>query len=566
MITESFDSTAAHSFAGPTTVIHGDADPSTFHNVTGDQYHAFVNSAQDVRELLATLKPVDRSDSYVPPCMPGTRQDIFEAVDRWLDDVSESNILCIRGSPGSGKSTIASSLVSRITERGQLSANFAFKRENITLRDPTTVWRTIAHDLSRHEAFAQTLVQVLKGPNLHPGRSDIMSDFRYLIKEPFTRSLPHATSIIVIDAVDECSSEGSLAGQRKTFFDTLTEWSSLPGRCKLIVTARDDHIPDTFRAVCKQLTLLTGADVNESVNEDIRRFFEIRIAEFGECLDSEMLVRERVFERLTSRAAGLFIWANTVVRFMDEGIHQERLELVLNGTMGGGDNIIKLYQQFLEFSFPRPDDYMMSVFRHVVGAIVLSKVPLHEDDLPHFTSEQKPSVKSILDNLSTFLSTGAHGRVRISHLSFSEFLCDPSQCPKPFYIDQKVINEELMTACFRLMRDGLRFNICRLETSHLFNWQVEDLSQRIKTNVGSALLYSCRYWAAHLQDTMADEYDRNALTAELEDFLHIRLLFWLEVMSLANEVAVANVSLLKVAQAITVSVSAIVIASRWLTC
>ena len=144
-----------------------------------------------------------------------------------------------------------------------------------------------------------------------------------------------------------------MAGQRKMFIDSLTAWASLPRRCKLIVTGRNDRIPETFGAVCCQVTLLTGADVNDHVNEDIRRFFEIRFAAFGQCLDSEMLRTQRVFERLTTRAAGLFIWANTVVRFIDEGIHEERLERVLNGGMGSGDDLTKLYQQILQSSFPR---------------------------------------------------------------------------------------------------------------------------------------------------------------------------------------------------------------------
>jgi hypothetical protein len=110
------------------------------------------------------------------------------------------------------------------------------------------------------------------------------------------------------------------------FIDSVTQWSSLPGRCKLIVTGRNDRMPDKFRAVCKQVTLLTGTDANEDVNKNIRRFFETRMAEFGECLESEILRWERIFERLTSRAAGLFIWADTAVRFMDEGVHEERLE------------------------------------------------------------------------------------------------------------------------------------------------------------------------------------------------------------------------------------------------
>jgi WD domain, G-beta repeat len=335
------------------------------------------------------------------------------------------------------------------------------------------------------------------------------------------------------------------------FIDSITQWSSLPGRCKLIVTGRNDRMPDTFRAVCKQVTLLTGADVNEDVNKDICHFFETRIADFGECLDSEILRQERVFERLTSRAASLFIWAETVVRFMEEGIHEERLERVLNGSMGGGDNITKLYQQILELSFPKSDGYTLNVFHQVVSAIILAKVPLHEDDLPHFISQSRSSVKSILSKLSSVLSIGTDRRVRMGHLSFSEFLCDPDQCPKQFYIDQRVEDQKLLMACFRLMR-GLRFNICGLESSYLFNHEVKGLSQRIEARVGSPLLYSCRFWAAHLRDTMASKYDHNAVMTEIEVFLYDHLLFWLEVMSLTNEVAAANISLLTVAPLITV--------------
>ena len=300
------------------------------------------------------------------------------------------------------------------------------------------------------------------------------------------------------------------------------------------------------------MILLTGADETDRENKDIRRFFEIHFAEFGDYLDPEMLRKQRVLDKLTTRAAGLFIWANTVVRFIDEGIHEERLERVLNGGMGSGDNLTKLYQQILRTSFPRPDGYTMSVFHHVMGAVILSKVPLHLDDLPYFTSQRKPLVKSILGKLSTVLSTAADGRVRISHLSFSEFICDRSQCPEPFYIDQQATNEKLMMACFRLMRQELKFNICGLESSYLRNDKVKDLAQRIETRIGDSLLYACRFWAAHLQDVMANGYDRNALIGELQGFFYNGLLFWLEVMSLTGEVIAANILLLTVEPSIAV--------------
>ena len=343
-----------------------------------------------------------------------------------------------------------------------------------------------------------------------------------------------------------------MAGKREMFIDSLMGWASLPRHFKLIVTGRNDRIPSNFVTVCKQVTLLIGTDVTDRENEDILLFFENHFAEFGEYLDSEMLRRHRVFERLTTRAAGFFIWANAVVRFIEEGVHEERLERVLNGDMGSGDNLTKLYRQILESSFPKPDGHTISVFHHVMGAVIQSKVPLREDDLPHFTSEPMPSVKSILSKLSIVLSTTADGRVRISHFSFSEFICDRRQCPEPFYIDQQATNERLMMACFRLMRQELKFNICGLESSYLRNDEVEDLAQRIKTRIGDSLLYACRFWVAHLQDVMANEYDRDAMIGELEDFLHIRLLFWLEVMSLTGEVIAANVLLLTVAPSIAV--------------
>jgi hypothetical protein len=51
------------------------------------------------------------------------------------------------------------------------------------------------------------------------------------------------------------------------------------------------------------------------------------------------------------------------------------------------------------------------------------------------------------------------------------------------------------------MNTELRFNICELESSHIRNRDVTDLSTRIATFIPFRLSYSCRFWAAHLCDT-----------------------------------------------------------------
>ncbi|KIM74897.1 hypothetical protein PILCRDRAFT_79623, partial [Piloderma croceum F 1598] len=492
--------------AAQVTILDGatqfDVRHATFTTVGRDNI-TYVNYASEVKEILSTLKPVDRSGYYVQPCMKGTREKIFGEIDTWLDDIDAPNVLWIVGSPGSGKSTIASSLVSQLTKSGRMGSNFAFKRGNVMLSDPAAVWRTIAHDLARYDdSFASILAAVLKSGTVDPGRPDIASHFESLIMEPLTKrhnqSSPHDIPVIVLDGLDECGSDPSQTGQRNALLDTFVHWSHLPRKFKLIVTGRDERVHLSFRSCCKQIELPTGAEVNMDTTRDIRNFFERRFAEIGgPSLDG--WPGEKVLDTLTARAAGLFIWAETVIRFVEQGLPDEQLEHVLMGNLGEGDNVTKLYRQILELSFRDANVRMLNVLHQVATVIVLAKITLHVDDLPSFVLQPKASVIVILNKLSSVIS----------------------KC--------------------------LKFNICDLETSYLPNKHVEDLSRRITRNIGHPLIYSCRFWAAHIRDTPTDLKENVDLIADVRDIFQSYFLYWLEVMSLTEEVMAANIALLGVA-------------------
>ena len=93
---------------------------------------------------------------------------------------------------------------------------------------------------------------------------------------------------------------------------------------------------------------------------------------------------------------------------------------------------------------------------------------------------------------------------------------------------------------FRVMKSDLRFNICGLETSHLRNTDVPDLATRVENTIHPHLSYACRFWADHL---IVTAYDTTILY-ELRDFLHHRLLYWLEVLSLLKNIHFASGMLL----------------------
>jgi tRNA uridine 5-carbamoylmethylation protein Kti12 len=105
-----------------------------------------------------------------------------------MDDVDAPNILLLTGSPGAGKSTISSSLVSSLCEQGKLAASFFFKREYASLSDPASVWRTVAFDLFQYDStLASCITDALKERRIDPGRLDIELHFKHMVQEPLKR-------------------------------------------------------------------------------------------------------------------------------------------------------------------------------------------------------------------------------------------------------------------------------------------------------------------------------------------------------------------------------------------
>src|ERR1700722_8069438 len=528
-----------------------DASHSQVNYVGRDQYNTntYNTIVTDQGTVLGTLKPVDRSGYYVPPCMRGTRQWLVESIHRWLDDQQAPNILWLSGSPGSGKSTIASTLVSQLREMGRLGSSFFFKRGDIALSDPAALWRTVAFDLAQKDSFfAERLVENLKEGRVDPTRAEIESHFEYLIQDPLTESWTRRQAtqngatdairspVIVLDALDECGSDPSQSTQRQIFMDTLIKWSRLHPSFKLVITSRDQNITHSFREVSHHIPIATGDLVSHETMVDMRTFFERRFADIASQYSSlHSWPGAPIIQELTDRAAGVLIWSETVIIFFQQGPPHEQLDVILAGAFREeGDVIDQLYEQTLRYSFQNTK--LLDRFKRVVGAIVLAKTPLHRDGLKHFLGkhEDELSIDFMLLKLSRVISTRTtDGRIQINHLSFTEFVCDPKR-GKEFAIDYKTHNQIMTFACLKIMKQCLRFNICELETSHVHNDKL-NLTDRLKKAIPNHLSYACTFWAEHLQSTSVEIDTLN----EVREFMHIRLLYWLEVLSLIKQVTVA---------------------------
>jgi hypothetical protein len=202
----------------------------------------------------------------------------------------------------------------------------------------------------------------------------------------------------------------------------------------------------------------------------------------------------------------------------------------------------ELYNEVLEGYFKEKET--RGLFRSVVGQLITSIEPLTVRSLitlrQHASYDKRP-ITGILSYLGSLLSNVNSSDDSLPiiplHTSFRDFLTNKDKSGD-FYVDDRDAHDQLAHSCLNLLLDpvdGLKFNICKLETSYLANVDVEDLNTRVDQHIPPALLYSCRFWDDHLKHTDF----KTDLLRNVETLMKEKFLFWLEALSLTRNIGLA---------------------------
>jgi hypothetical protein len=288
-----------------------------------------------------------------------------------------------------------------------------------------------------------------------------------------------------------------------------------------------------------------------SVDGDIKLFFRIRLADVAktrsDCELMEDWPSSYDIDILCRKAAGLFIHASTVVKFVASEYHTptERLALIISlpqsTTHEGKSGVNLLYTQVLEQAFCDVDldaQELYSRFRSVVGTVLLVFNPLPIETLS--TLIRKSDISITLRPLHSVLlyPNDKADPVRVFHKSFPDFLTDPERCKdERFFINPSVHHRELLLSCLNLMKERLKRNICNLDDYASLD-KVEDLPARCKAQIGDALEYACRFWAKHLVEVPSSSHDVEEVHEAINKFFTVHLLFWIEALSLMRNLDV----------------------------
>jgi WD40 repeat protein len=92
------------------------------------------------------------------------------------------------------------------------------------------------------------------------------------------------------------------------------------------------------------------------------------------------------------------------------------------------------------------------------------------------------------------------------------------------------------------MKEELRFNICEMNTSYMRNDELRTYRALNEGAITAHLSYASRFGTDHL---VATEFDDDII-GEVREFLHTRLLFWLEVLSVVKGMEIALEALLSI--------------------
>jgi hypothetical protein len=287
------------------------------------------------------------------------------------------------------------------------------------------------------------------------------------------------TTLIIIDALDECKDKEPASA----ILSILSRYVDQIPTVKFFITGRPEpRIRSGFRleSLAPITEVLKLHEVKpEAVDKDIELLFRTQLTSLVKNRSDLDLTEDwpspSDIKVLCKKAAGFFIYASTVVKFVASDVYSppERLSLITSlpeSTIEEGrSGVDQLYTQILQqaFSGVHPGDNQQYLrFQTVVGAVLLLFNPLSIKDLSDLLGCSTQYIQNATRFLHSLLLVpgSIEDPIQVFHKSFPDFLMDPNRCEdEKFVVEPAARHAEILLACLGLMEKRLKKNICNLD-------------------------------------------------------------------------------------------------------
>jgi len=486
-------------------------------------------------------------------CLPDTRVELRQQIMKWYEDLSSPCIFWLNGMAGTGKSTISRTLARELADKDRLAASFFFSRGRGDISHAGKFFTTIATQLAERLPKLRPLISKAINDHSDIHQRGLREQWQLLIYDPLKNINAPAQSqqlVVVIDALDECESKKDM----QLILQLLAQAKNLETiQLRVFVTSR----PETpillgFRNLGEAHQDFVLHDIPlPIVNHDISVFFRQKLSEVkaGSRLSpSTPWPDEPTIQLLVERAAGLFIYAATTYRFIqdvdDMYSHEDKLSVILKdepvpSTQSPTRHLDDMYTNLLQLSIignrrPHEHKILLDYFKQIVGSIVIISDVMTTKDLAKLLCLPILTVKTSLAPLRSVLNIPAieSQPIRMFHLSFRDFLLDQGRCfDDRFWVDGKERHIALFRHCLELMARQLQQDMCGIREPGVLVAEIP--KDKVQSAITADIRYACRYWVYHFQKGDSVGEDNNQILR----FLRQHLLHWLEVLSLVGEVS-----------------------------
>lgn len=337
--------------------------------------------------------------------------------------------------------------------------------------------------------------------------------------------------VLLVDALDECSNQSKVVAGLISIAKTIP-W------VKIFVTSRNESAIRTSFAIAPA-EIYHSINLNEvdDIEVDIRTYTVSKLRDLDLGTDqAEMLVKG---------AGGLFIWSATVFKYLEESHNRaEDLTDLAKGKELSAEpleQLYALYDKVLE-TVPYKQKTATKALRRILVIVYVTSTttPLPASAIasflrkdPQFSRETTESVTALIRALHAVLYEDKNGGgVRVFHPSFLDYVGKKEGQEGWDMLTH--IHRLMFEASVAIMDDKLKFNICGLKDAFLLNKDVPGLDRLVAKLIHLGLLYSCEHWFTHLHNSDLTASNSGSRTNVSRLVCDMKVLFWLEVLSLTG--------------------------------
>ncbi|KAJ7593671.1 hypothetical protein C8J56DRAFT_419189 [Mycena floridula] len=446
------------------------------HNI-GQIYGNIINHAPTVTRQLKDLarhdtayNSLEREQEEASVCAPETRTKILKQLDQWAQGHGEP-VCWLSGPAGAGKSTIAHTVAQQCDKNHCLAFSYFFSRRytarsNLSAFIPTFVY-TLAKTIDKDTDIDQS-TDIYKSLDLtsieykvdealqtntrlfHQRLKDQLTSIAGIIIPILSARPPALPIVVVIDGLDEyIQDEGKIHLDHlvQILIDTIMKQLHF----RILFTSRPEaDIAEMFELVTSMSHM---ALQDFPATEDVENYL---LPEFHRIAERRKLGADwpgpGVVHTLAEKSEGIFAYASTLVRFIDDKYGDPRRNLETAKQMHKG--LDSLYQQVLEDAKSYPN------FELVIGAISLLRKSFEICDLSSLLHlESVEDVHLALRGCLSILILPESDTViiRPHHTSLLDFLKDSNRHQDQFF-KSATVHRCILLGCITHTIHWLQFN------------------------------------------------------------------------------------------------------------